>query len=46
MTWVLIVLGVILAPVAWGMIQRGRRGERSDESYSGESSDATLMERR
>jgi hypothetical protein len=44
MEWLLIILGVILAPVAWAMIQRGHRGERSDESYNGESSDATLME--
>lgn len=44
MEWVWIVLGVIFAPVVWAMIQRARRGERSDESYNGESSDATLME--
>jgi hypothetical protein len=44
MEWLLIVFGLILAPVAWAMTQRLRRGERSDETYNGESSDATLME--
>ncbi len=39
-TWVLIALGVILAPVAGAMISE----RTSDESYNGESADATLME--
>ena len=44
MAWILVVLAAILAPACWGIIQRWRRGERSDETYNGESSDPTLME--
>ena len=44
MAWIWFVVALILAPVAWAMAQRLRRGERTDESYNGESADPTLME--
>jgi hypothetical protein len=42
--WVVGLLGLVFAPVVWGMVSRLRRGDKGDEAYNGSSADPSLME--
>ncbi len=42
--WVVALVVVLFGPLVWASAQRLRRGERGDEAYRGEGSDATALE--
>ena len=42
--WVIALLAILFGPLVWATAQRMRRGERGDEAYRGERTDATALE--